>query len=58
MDKFWAFRALLDFMADHAEVTDADMNYYNGGARICGENDGQEITIEITIKNKEENKND
>lgn len=54
MDKFWAFRQLLDFMADHANVTDADLNYYNGAFKIDGENDGQVITIEVSIKNKKE----
>ena len=58
MDKFWAFRRMLDFLADYADVTDADMNYYDGCMKICGKNDGQEITITITIKDMEENKND
>ena len=58
MDKYFAFRKLLDFLADYAEVTDADMNYYDGCMRIVGENEGQEITIEVKIKDKEENNND
>lgn len=58
MDKYFAFRKMLDFMADYAEVTDADMNYYDSCMRICGENDGQTITIDITIKDKEEKEND
>lgn len=59
MDKFWAFRQLLDFMADHTDVIDADLNYYNGTSRIKGENDGQTITIDLTIEDKkEEKKND
>lgn len=59
MNKFWAFRQLLDFMADHADVIDADMNRYNGACFIKGEADGQIITIELTIEDKkEENNND
>ena len=56
MDKYFAFRKMLDFMADYAEVVDADMSYYNGAMRITGVNDGQTITIEISIKDKEEKK--
>lgn len=56
MDKYFAFRRLLEFMADHADVVDANMNYYNGGMQIVGENDGQTITIEISIMDKEEKK--
>lgn len=55
MDKYFAFRSLLEFMADYAKVVDANMNYYNGGMQIVGENDGQVITIEISIKDKGEN---
>ena len=57
MDKYFAFCKLMDFMADYAEVVDADMNAYNGGILIVGENDGEVITIEVSIKKKEENKN-
>lgn len=56
MNKFWAFRQLLDFMADHADVVDADLNYYNGAFQIKGERDGQVITIELTIEDKKEAK--
>ena len=58
MNKFWAFRQLLDFMADHADIVDADLNYYNGAFRIKGERDGQVITIELTIEDKKEEKKD
>ena len=54
MEKYWIFRHLLDFMADHAEVVDADMNYYEGCMKIVGENDGQNIEITVTIGKKEE----
>lgn len=58
MDKFWAFRELLDFVANHAEVTDADMNNYCGDIEITGENDGQIIKIRVSIKDKEAENND
>lgn len=54
MNKYYAFKKMLEFMAEHAQVVDADMNYYNGSMRIEGENDGQTIMIEVTIKNKQE----
>jgi hypothetical protein len=47
---------MLDFMADYAEVIDADMNFYPSCMRICGEKDGQTIAIDITIIDKEGNK--
>ena len=56
MEKFWTFRKLLDFVADHAEVVDADMNNYRGDMTITGEDDEHTITIEVSIKNKEEKK--
>lgn len=56
MNKYFVFRKLLDFMADHAEVTGADMNYYSGGMRITGEDDEHIITIDISLKDKEEKK--
>ena len=58
MDKYFVFRRLLDFLADHAEVTDADLNNYCGDIELTGEADGQIITIKVSIKDKEEKKND
>lgn len=52
MEKYWVFRQLLDFMADHAEVVDADMNYCND-ILIKGETDDQVIEIEVRITKKE-----
>lgn len=54
MDKYWVFRQLLDFVADYAEVTDADINYCGNRIRVCGETGGQTITVDIEIVNKEE----
>ena len=57
MDKYFAFRKMMDFLSDYAEITDADMNYWNDTMRIEGENDGETITIELTIKKKEVTEN-
>lgn len=53
MDKYWIFRQLLDFMADHANVVDADLNNYAGDIEITGEAEGQTITIKVSIKEEE-----
>lgn len=53
MNKYFVFRKMLDFVADHAEVTDADMNYCGNRLLIDGEDDDTVITIEVIIKNKE-----
>lgn len=55
MDKYFAFRRILDFMADHAEVTDANMNYCGSGLMVTGEDDEHTITINVNIKEKESN---
>lgn len=55
MDKYFAFRKMLDFLTDYAEVIDADMNYYKDTMQVIGENDGETITIQVTIHKKEEN---
>lgn len=52
MEKYWVFRQLLDFMADHAEVVDADMNFCEN-ILIKGETDDQCIEIEVRITKKE-----
>ena len=55
MDKYWAFRQMLDFMADHAEVVDADLNWCGkDNCKITGETDDEIIDIEIRIEKKEE----
>lgn len=58
MDKFWLFRYLLDFMADHTEVVDADMNNYCGNIVVTGEIEGQVITITVSMNDKEEKNGD
>lgn len=55
MDKFTIFREMLDYLAHISTVTDADMNYCYDRMKIVGENNGENITIEVTIKKKEEN---
>lgn len=55
MKKLFVFRKLLDFMADHTEVIDADMENCLGYIEIIGEADGQIITIKASMRDKEEN---
>lgn len=58
MNKYFVFRNLLDFVADHAEVTDADMDNYCGNIVITGEDDEGVIRIDVSIKSKEEKEDD
>lgn len=58
MNKFVIFREMLDYLNHICDVTDADMNYCGNTIRIDGETEEQKITIEVSIKDKEENKND
>lgn len=55
ISKYYLFRRLMDLIADDFDVVDADMNTWNGGMTLKGEYAGETITIEVTIKNKEEN---
>lgn len=57
MEKYWVFRQLLDFVADHAEVVDADMSNYSGNMEIIGEADGQTIRITAHITEEENHGN-
>lgn len=50
MDKYFAFRKLLDFVNDYYEVVDADMNNYAGEIEITGKSKGQTITIKVEMK--------
>ena len=52
MDKYWMFRELLDFVADRAEVVDADMNNYCGSMEITGDDGEKTIKIVVSIKDK------
>ena len=56
INKYFIFRELLNFVADHADVTDADMNNYSGEIEITGtDDDGSTITIKVALKEAEEN---
>ena len=52
MGKYEVFKALLEFVADEFEVTDADMNNYCGEIEICGKMGRH--TIKITVRLDEE----
>ena len=54
--KYTIFREMLDYMAHITKVTDADLNYCGDRILIEGESDSQVITMEVIIRNKEENK--
>ena len=56
MLKFTIFREMLDYLADFAKITDADMNWCGNAILITGESEGHVINIEVTIKDKEEKK--
>lgn len=55
MTKYELFRKLLALVEieTNGKVTDADLNYYNGGFRISGENEDMEIVLDVMVKTKE-----
>ena len=59
LDKFWVFRELIDFVENHCDVTDADMNNYAGDIEITGtDKDGSTIKITVRITEAKEEKED
>ena len=51
MDKYYAFRKLMDLVAEEYDVTDADMNNYCGEIDITGVcADGSKINIRVSMK--------
>lgn len=58
MNKYWAFRKLIDFVEDYSEVTDANMNNYAGDIEITGtDEDGSTINIRVHIEEGKEDGN-
>ena len=58
MNKYYAFRKLMDFVNDEYDVTEADMNNYCGDIEIHGKNEaGATITIRVTMKEGENDGN-
>ena len=58
LNKYFVFRELLNFVADHADVTDADMNNYSGEIDITGtDEDGSTIRIKVLLKEAEQDGN-
>ena len=49
MDKYYAFRKLMDFVNENYEVVDADMNNYADDIEITGK-DETGATIKITAR--------
>lgn len=51
MDRYAAFRWLMDYLADHCEVTGATMNDYLGNIEVTGiDKEGKQIRITMEIK--------
>lgn len=57
MEKYFVFRKMLDFVADYAEVVDADMAQFDGALMVKGVSDDQIIEIRVSITKKEEDQN-
>lgn len=57
MEKYYAFRKMMGFLEDNADVLDANMNGTGDTMRLTGEDDDHIIEIALTIRNKEENGN-
>lgn len=53
MNRYYLFQKMLDFMACHGDVTDADMCYYGDEMRIVGDDGENEVIIQVTLKKKE-----
>lgn len=53
MDRYFVFKELLEFMADHSEVINAKMRNYADDIEISGEANSQIVTITVTFKDKE-----
>lgn len=54
MDRYFVFKRLLEFMADHSEVTNAHIKNYADDIEITGEVDGQEVRITVRFNDKED----
>ncbi len=54
VDKYYAFRKMMDFVSEHCEVTDAEMRNYSGEIEINGTDaDGSTIRIRVRIEEVE-----
>lgn len=53
IDKYVMFRRLLDFFTNGVgDVTDADLNYYDGAFRIVADDGDYEVEMTVVIKKK------
>ena len=58
MNKFDAFRKLLNFVNDYYDIVDASMSNYCGDLEITGKDEtGATITIRVTMKEGENDGN-
>lgn len=53
IDKYAMFRSLLDYFTNGVgDVTDADLNYYDGAFRIVADDGENEVELTVVIKKK------
>ena len=58
LDKYFAFRKLMDLVSEEYTITGANMSNYAGEIEIEGINEvGSTITVRVTMKEAENNGN-
>ena len=55
MNRYDSFRRLMDFFADEAAITDADMKDYLGRLTITAKSGNQTIEVQVTLSEEEPN---
>ena len=55
MNRYDIFRWLMDFFADEAAITDADMKDYLGRLTITAKSGNQTIEVQVTLSEEEPN---
>lgn len=55
MNRYDIFRRLMDFFADEAAITDADMKDYLGRLTITAKSGNQTIEVQVTLSEEEPN---
>ena len=55
MDRYDIFRRLMDFFADQAVITDADMTDYLGRITITAKSGNQTIEVQVALSEEEPN---
>lgn len=55
MNRYNIFRRLMDFFADQAVITDADMKDYLGRITITAKSGNQTIEVQVALSEEEPN---